>query len=675
MPKITRTTGPDVDAPTLDTQGQNINAPSGAFGGQVADAIQGLGDQIGRTGRALGDIELQAQERDNADAVQNAETALLNYKVEAGDKYLQRNGRDAVNSSGQEIDAYDKRAQDIMATLKNERQREVFQEIVDRNKLSYQNTVLSHSRRQLESARNQEHAAFMNSNERAAIQSRDEPESLEFHKNRIVSGLKRDAIRLGQSPEIVAERVASTLDGVHSGIIDSYVADGRLLDAKKHLESSEDEMLPDTINKAKQIIDRENKKVEREEKQDISTQLGVLSDKAALGIYDEEGFTQLKARAANLGDEKFVKDVNDAIEVTSFVAGLSQVADPKIRANQLETIKDNLESGAGDQGLSTQMYVEGLKADAAMNKLLQVDPIAYGNQTQLVNAEPLDLQDQSSVLKRENDLQIISRATGQQVTSFFSPAEFDAFSKQFNQASPQQKVGMAMALKQGAPSTYGLALQQISEKDSAINGYAASLAVSGTEFVSVAQKIFQGKALMDENKSLSFKSSEVITLMDSDHKDALYYYGLSNPKIYDTVAEASMALALVESPDPATFNVDSDITNTILGNSGNTGGVVNINGGNTLLAPGVSKEDFQGFLDNASPNDWTSMSVTGSRPVYGDGRPVPVDDIADEGRFYIVGENTYKVIMGSDNKPLGDEDGGDFVFTISPDLMRSIGGR
>ena len=179
MPRVPARDQQVSDAALPGVRLQGAPSPS-AFGAEIGGTLQ-------RLGSAMYERELQAADRA---AVMEAETIAGNSELEILDKMGQMKGRDAVTARDFVDEQFSAVETKLTGALSNDRQRQMFKQVVQHKRDSLNRTALNHATRETEAF---EKLTYTNNLEQAVNLSR-------AHAN--------DPIRIGAEKGLIAQKVA-----------------------------------------------------------------------------------------------------------------------------------------------------------------------------------------------------------------------------------------------------------------------------------------------------------------------------------------------------------------------------------------------------------------------------------------------------------------------------------
>lgn len=228
-------------------------------------------------------------------------------------------------------------------------------------------------------------------------------------------------------------------------------------------------------------------------------------------------------------------------------------------------------------------------------------------------------------------------------------ADAEVLSAQFANASADE-AGRLLAEVAKMGDMAAPAIRQLGEKDPLL-GYAGAVYL-GVDPAAGAQ-ILRGQKMVKENSAImeqrGFTQSAVASEFTSAVGGALN--GLA-PGLQKQIYDAALAYAVADSsrgvqgPAYATGSIENAVRKV-------TGGIGQINGNPTLLERGVTADDAELIVGNATAGEWAKLSVSGTPPRFEDGTLAGPDQINDEVVLQAIGGGRY-IVLTEDGKPLLD---------------------
>lgn len=492
----------------------------------------------------------------------------------------------------------------------------------------------------------------------------NDPSRFEYERDQFVKsvdglGLKGDAASAVKVEALNEMAVAGVRGLVQRGQIraaEKALKEGPLAE---HINGSQAAALANAIDTERKRLETQHQLVVTQAK----VALRSAQDRMAAG-YELPADEQARLNA-------LVKQAGDPQVSASFslLRGLQQdqINWRKLTPQQLETeIRTNLEPAVREGG-ATAFEAERLdmarRLLGGMNQQVQTDPLGWASSQGIAKVQPINMDDPTSIRTRAD----LSRAVAGQYgnTAFFTPIELQQVKREWASKNPEDKLEFVNKLRDNAGPAAMLALRQLSE-ESTTDAYIGGLAVASPAHASVAANAWRGRMIIDQDKTRVPAAEQTNAAFRREIGDAGKYLP---PETMAAVKATADALYIQGGGDPKFIGSDYAVAvrmalGGIQGN--NDSGVAQINGTKVFLPPTVTRGDFTKFLDRATGDDWKQLSVTGNGPVYRNGKAADPADIADEGRFYMVGPNRYVIFMRSDNLPLLDPSGNYFTVELAP---------
>lgn len=244
----------------------------------------------------------------------------------------------------------------------------------------------------------------------------------------------------------------------------------------------------------------------------------------------------------------------------------------------------------------------------------------------------------------------------------------DQVKSAYNSASPEGKLGMLQSWRGEMGGLYGNALQQMADAGMPVEAYLSGLMAESPGHSQTAANVLRGMEMIAHDKSLKPAYGQINPIFRDTLGDA---QRMLNPQVSQAINEAATALYVFQGGDPDTINTslfEGAIREVLGGMAGNSDtGIADLRPTSwgfrygsiekTILPPNVTTNEFVNWKDGMIPDDLIEYSKTQEPPLYGNGSPVPVEDIVNEGVFVKVGPNDYIIKMASDSLPLVTADG------------------
>lgn len=238
MPTLPRLPDQRVEQAPVQTPRVGADLSLEAYGGgqtaqQVAGEARGLGNDV----RALA---LQA--RDKADALRLSEQRRALNDWEQSNLYDPNNGafakvgKDAIGIQSSTLTSFDKFAQEQGKALSNERQKQMYQDMVDARRAHMGQTLGGH---ELQQGKVFEHDELNAGIESAKSRASNDPSTAPLELNIIKDNVDQKAKSFGWGDKEKAAELAKHQSDLHLGILSKMVASGNDLQAKDYYTANE----------------------------------------------------------------------------------------------------------------------------------------------------------------------------------------------------------------------------------------------------------------------------------------------------------------------------------------------------------------------------------------------------------------------------------------------------
>ncbi len=230
----------------------DATVPEGAFGGG-----RSLAHNVAQANQNIDIVKDEQQKIDFYDAM-NGLTELKRWENESGyESVLGENARELPKRMQEE---YSKRAADIAGTLKNDRQRAMFQQKADQNGVGFMGGVINHTRRQKSISEAQKTDAFVSTFQDAGIKAGAAGNFEEMDRQVVeMDGVRRiSGSQLG-IPGVATDRmVREESSKVYSSVIGSMLDAKNDRGAKEMFAKYRDRMTENDVKRLGPMIERES---------------------------------------------------------------------------------------------------------------------------------------------------------------------------------------------------------------------------------------------------------------------------------------------------------------------------------------------------------------------------------------------------------------------------------
>lgn len=249
---------------------------------------------------------------------------------------------------------------------------------------------------------------------------------------------------------------------------------------------------------------------------------------------------------------------------------------------------------------------------------------------------------------------------------------------------PEQQVQYLAGLRREMGSLFSNGIQQLAEGGAPLQAYLAGLVAESPQHMGVAANVLRGMQVIaaDPTRRPSEEAAQSSFRLAMGQSQLML-----DPQASGAIYEAAKALYVFRGGPEAAGDFDDNLfresVREVLGGlpGQEDTGPVDMQRRNffgfssvpeaTILPPGVSRSQFEDWMDSLTPDDLISYGLGGRPPVFDDGELTPVtpQDIAEEGVFVKVAPGQYIIKMISDGLPLVTEDGSYYVMGISPNMI------
>ena len=308
---------------------QSISAPADAFGGNVARAQVGFGQQMAKQADVWHEHEMQMQEIYEKGVLRELDNNYTTHITEAlhdpENGFLSLSGRNALDAKDSTFESITEYRKSLEKDL-NPRMLRNWNAMADVRTKNAQGSIYKHSSQELINYNKVELLARIENSKQDAINNKEDPVSLTTNiqvmlnelKEQIqdVYGIDSENPRDEGEQDIVNNEVLKHTSAIHASIIDAFINEGSPEKALKHFKTFESAMLPEVRAKAEKLVSDETLK---SESQRLATEIiGTNNDfqaqlKEARKIEDADlqdmTVTRIKARKAE--DDAIEKDRQD----------------------------------------------------------------------------------------------------------------------------------------------------------------------------------------------------------------------------------------------------------------------------------------------------------------------------------------------------------------------------
>lgn len=256
---------PTLDGPQVAQRG--LGAPT--VGGQGPDN-SGLQRGLAQIGQAAQQYAMREREKADTAALMQADQQLDQWQQNTffdpqSGVYAKKGGA-ALDITNQTIGQFDQQQAKIGETLKNERQRARYSELVMRRRQSLENDLNRYEYREREQYYDDVDRGQIETSMQGAALNYNNPEKIAYYQNKMAAVLESQADRKGLPAEMQQANLLKANSGMASAVISRMVSDDPYK-AKSYFDTAQDLMTAEDQVQISRLIDREIKSREIEARQ------------------------------------------------------------------------------------------------------------------------------------------------------------------------------------------------------------------------------------------------------------------------------------------------------------------------------------------------------------------------------------------------------------------------
>lgn len=226
MPTVRRVTEPTVEQSGANAGFQSIGGVSDdAFGGAVARSLQRFGQSVEDVGQATHAIVMEQAERENTAELLKADNGLGSYENNLLNDLYTLRGTDAIEASKSAMDQYEKEAQRIRGTLKNQNQLDAFDKMYSGRRDNVERSIVNYRRNEGLNAADTQAQASADINMQAAIRYRNDPVARDIYLRKAVVAAQAAGKIKGQPADVTTAQVDKIVSDTHEQIIGAMAAE------------------------------------------------------------------------------------------------------------------------------------------------------------------------------------------------------------------------------------------------------------------------------------------------------------------------------------------------------------------------------------------------------------------------------------------------------------------
>jgi len=295
-----------------------VDAPLSAFGGG-----QSLTNLVNTATDLTSHIhEIQVKEKIKADeaAVLNADFQLAQKQSLRENEVSSFRGQKAIGVADTYKKTWDQDISEIESTLVNPEQKEMFQKRAMARSLLFNDSVLKHESKEMETFYKDTTEGMLLNAQRDAAAHPYDPARIAANLEQQRGYIEMYGRQMGEAPEMTKSKVAAAVQTTHMGVVDRLIANEDFDLAESYLNGSQSHLTGDQVRAAKSLIEagRKQKTVNKKEAQDRLEQelfmrtlpgaenplrLAELNSMAAGGILPREMYDHFVGRLTNINND------------------------------------------------------------------------------------------------------------------------------------------------------------------------------------------------------------------------------------------------------------------------------------------------------------------------------------------------------------------------------------
>lgn len=375
---------PTLDGPQVQQRG--LGAPT--VGGQGPDN-SGLQRGLAQIGQAAQQFAMREQEKADTAALMAADQQLDQWQQQTffdpQNGVYAKKGAAALDITNQTIGQFEKQQEQVAKTLKNERQRARYAEIVMRRRQSLNNDLNRYEYREREQYYDDVDRGQIETSMQGAALNYNDPDKIAHYQNKMAAVLKAQAERKGLPAEMQQANLLKANSGMASAVISRMVNDDPYK-AKSYFQSAQDQMTAEDQVQISRLIDREIKAREIEARQMQAIARAELSSRvsdaqsAYLSGYDFDNPPTASDFVASYGAKEGAERYAQFVKTQDIGTAIRQVAmaSPDERAKLIDQFMP-ARDGVATEGFAVDAKLFGQLVNTAsrLGDELQRDPATY----------------------------------------------------------------------------------------------------------------------------------------------------------------------------------------------------------------------------------------------------------------------------------------------------------
>lgn len=383
---------PTLDGPQVAQRG--LGAPT--VGGQGPDN-SGLQRGLAQVGQAAQQYAMRETEKADTAALMQADQQLDQWQqntfFDPQNGVYAKKGGAALDITNQTIGQFEQQQAKIGESLKNERQRARYSELVMRRRQSLENDLNRYEYREREQYYDDVDRGQIETSMQGAALNYNNPEKIAYYQNKMAAVLQSQADRKGLPAEMQQANLLKANSGMASAVISRMVSDDPYK-AKSYFDTAQDLMTAEDQVQISRLIDREIKSREIEARQMRAIARAELSSRvsdaqsAYLSGYEFDNPPTASDFAASYGAKEGAERYAQFVKTQDIGTAIRQVAmaSPEEREQlirQFSPVRD----GVASEGFAVdaKLYGQLVNTASRLGEELQKDPATYvGSRSPLI---------------------------------------------------------------------------------------------------------------------------------------------------------------------------------------------------------------------------------------------------------------------------------------------------
>lgn len=375
---------PTFDGPQVAQRG--LGAPT--VGGQGPDN-SGLQRGLAQIGQATQQYVEQERAKADTAALMAADQQLEQWQQktffdpDAG--VYTKKGSAALDITNQTIGQFEQQQAKIGESLKNERQRARYNELVMRRRQSLSGDLNRYEYRERENYYDDVERGQVETAMQGAALNYNDPDKIGYYQSKMIAVLQSQGQRKGLPPEMQQAMLLKANSGMSSAVI-SRMVDDDPYKAKSYFQTAQEGMTAEDQVQISRLIDREIKSREIEARQmqaiaraELSTRVSDAQS-AYLSGFDFENPPSAAEFTAAYGAEEGAERFAQLVKMRDVGTAIQQVAraSPEERAQLVEQFRP-AKDGVAEDGFAVdaKLYSTLLNSASRLGEELQNDPATY----------------------------------------------------------------------------------------------------------------------------------------------------------------------------------------------------------------------------------------------------------------------------------------------------------